>query len=250
MAVPSTLSEGISGLRLTSDRERDDVPVLKQKLTRTSAPSKSNSKTKCPVSLVSLAVRDGTHIVSRPTQELLASIGGRDRLVALTLRFYPKMFRDKHLAKFVADEDDPHAERLADWIAEKMSGKAYWSSKLSDRPAGQPYDRSSAHFKAWHSPKRESEKYGSHFKLDDTVIWMRLMFWSCREEGLDTEPFFSWFVSFIGHFSRVYERSAPSYAQEAARWSANPVAIAKYEEDGWLMKDALALRNKASFFGF
>ena len=34
-------------------------------------------------------------------------------------------------------------------------------------------DRSSAHFAAWHSPKREPEKFGQHFKLDDCRVWMR-----------------------------------------------------------------------------
>ena len=33
--------------------------------------------------------------------------------------------------------------------------------------------RSSAHFAAWHSPKREREKFGQHFKLDDCRVWMR-----------------------------------------------------------------------------
>jgi len=36
-----------------------------------------------------------------------------------------------------------------------------------------PSRRSSAHFAAWHSPKREPEKFGLHFKLDDCRVWMR-----------------------------------------------------------------------------
>merc|ERR1719465_150641 len=120
----------------------------------------------------------------------------------MTSKFYPKMFRDPHLSQFVTDTTEPHPERLADWIAEKMSGAPLWSSKLGERPRGVAYDRSSAHYRAWHSPKRTEEAYGRHFKLDDSIVWMRLMFWSAREVGLDTEPFFSWFVGFISHFVR------------------------------------------------
>jgi hypothetical protein len=44
-------------------------------------------------------------------------------------------------------------------------------------------DRSSAHFAAWHSPKRPAEDVGVHFQLNDARAWMRLMFWAGREEG-------------------------------------------------------------------
>lgn len=232
-----SLSKKIAKLRIGKQQDAG-----KSGKGRESDLSLTDSKSPPPRPLT-LAVRDGTHIATRPTAELLDQIGGRERLVSMTARFYSKMFRDKHLSKFVTDEDDPHAERLGDWIAEKMSGRTYWSSKLASRPVDQPWDRSSAHSKAWHSPRRESERYGSRFKLDDTVIWMRLMFWSCREEGLDTEPFFSWFVSFIAHFSRVYERLAPPYAKDAAKWSADPSNLAKYEKDEWMMDDAAELRK-------
>ena len=39
--------------------------------------------------------------------------------------------------------------------------------------------------KAWNSPKREKEKKGRRFKLDDCRMWMRLIFWSCRIEKID-----------------------------------------------------------------
>ena len=200
----------------------------------TSAPAQIS---RCP-----LAIRDGRHVVSKPTIALLQAIGGRDKLLAVTRRFYAKVFRDKQLSKFFEDITDPHQERLADWIAEKMSGEAYWSATLNDRPLDQPFDRSSAHAKAWHCSKREPSRFGQHFKLDDSVMWMRLMFWAVREEGLTTEPFFTWYKSFIAHFVRVYERSAPPYAEAAARWSADPANLAEYEANGWLMKDILHLR--------
>ena len=52
-----------------------------------------------------------------------------------------------------------------------------------------------AHFAAWNSPKREPNKRGHPFKLDDCRVWMRLMFWSARDTGLDRHTaFFSWLV--------------------------------------------------------
>merc|ERR1712107_603302 len=147
-----------------------------------------------PARPVPLNVIDRKHHPSEATRDLLASIGGRDRLLAVTSRFYPKMFRDRQLSLFVQNFEDPHPERLADWIAEKMSGRAYWSSQLSSRQPDQPQDRSHAHYLAWHSPKRPRSQWGDHFKLDDAIMWMRLMFWSCREEGLDSEPFLGWYT--------------------------------------------------------
>ena len=46
------------------------------------------------------------------------------------------------------------------------------------------HDRSTAHFAAWHCPKREDTKVGDHFKLDDCRIWLRLHFWACCRSGL------------------------------------------------------------------
>lgn len=192
-----------------------------------------------PARPVPLNVIDRKHHPSEATRDLLASIGGRDRLLAVTSRFYPKMFRDRQLSLFVQNFEDPHPERLADWIAEKMSGRAYWSSQLSSRQPDQPQDRSHAHYLAWHSPKRPRSQWGDHFKLDDAIMWMRLMFWSCREEGLDSEPFLGWYTQFIGHFIRVYSSKAPPFVLAAVKWSLDPANLGKYEADGWLMKDVV-----------
>merc|ERR1711933_193334 len=157
------------------------------------------------------------------------------------------MFVDAHLSKFVVDQSDPHAKRLALWVAEKMTGDPVWSSDLSTRSAGQPRTRVEAHAKAWNCSKR-GERHGEKFKLDDTVIWMRLMFWSCREEVLDVEPFFSWYIEFIRHFIRVYEKSASTVAWSCADWSANPKNILEYEKDAVHnrhMTDVAALRPKS-----
>lgn len=241
----------------------------------------------CPFSVkrVPLATSGNTHIVSEPTKILLEEIGGNATLLRITSRFYPTMFRDKQLSKFVTDETEPHPERLADWITEKMSGEPVWSGKLHKRKGNEARDRSSAHFKAWNSPKRGRYERGEHFMLDDAVMWMRLMFWAVREEGLDTvtvkvekkkkttsppqlaegagggeggesaaaaetmsetaqveSPFMTWYIQFVAHFIRVYERRAVPYAREAAEWSLDPSNIARYEKDGWLMKDIAGVR--------
>merc|ERR1719440_2316911 len=104
---------------------------------------------------------------------------------------------------------------------------------LSQRKAGEPSNRQKAHLKAWNAPQR-GDRHGQKFKLDDAVMWMRLIFWSCREEGLAEDPFFSWFIDFIRHFVKVYERAAANVAWSAADWSGSAVNTSKYEEDGWL----------------
>lgn len=186
---------------------------------------------------VPLATRFGTHIVTKGTKDLLADVGGKERIVAMVTRFYNKAFEDQHLDRFIARHDDPHGERLGLWIAEKM-GDPDGNVWTNSRP---PNARQLAHRDAWHSPKREPEKHGRRFKLDDCRVWMRLMFWACREEGLMDHPAFgTWFVQFIGHFIAVYERSAPPYAQESADWSAHEANIQRYRDNNYLMTDVVA----------
>ena len=75
---------------------------------------------------------------------------------------------------------------------------------------------------------------GQHFKLDDARVWMRLHFWAVRECGLGPDKqtgnphFWDWYVQFIAHFIRVYERRAVPYAPIEAEWSADPANTAKY----------------------
>lgn len=63
--------------------------------------------------------------------------------------------------------------------------------------------------------------------LPDARVWMRLNFWSLRESGLwDRSPSFAqYYVKFIGHFISIYERTAPQFARESARWSTDPKNI-------------------------
>jgi truncated hemoglobin YjbI len=176
---------------------------------------------------VPLSQRGRTFFESDDTERLLESIGGEDTLSRLATVFYTKVFEDKHLKPFIFLDDgaEAHGRRLAMWIAEKMGGPPNWTLTRPNNA------RSRSHRSAWDSEKRSPEKRGSHFKLDDCRTWMRLMFWSAREVGLDEhEPFWNWYVKFIGHFIGIYEFTAPAYAPEDALWSASEENIREYQE--------------------
>lgn len=117
---------------------------------------------------VTVTILYGSMAATEDTKALLADVGA-DRIISMTGRFYEKMFADKHLQKFVRKPDDPHADRLGSWIIEKMGGGPVWTSR---RP---PDARTKAHRDAWTSPRREPEKHGRRFKLDDCRAWMRNM---------------------------------------------------------------------------
>lgn len=73
----------------------------------------------------------------------------------------------------------------------------------------------------------------------------RLHFWALREAGLGPDnhrPFFDWYKKFIGHFIRIYERSAPMYVDESAAWSANPTNIERYLKAGRRFDDIIIPR--------
>lgn len=184
---------------------------------------------------------------NRDTAQLLAEIGGVDALKAITDAFYKKAFADPHLDQFILRHNDPHFERLGNWIAEKMDpSQKIWSAERQTRSvvphqcAGGTItvtDRSSAHAAAWHCTKRQPDVQGEHFQLHDARVWMRLMFWSAREVGaFQRSPTFeSWYVRFIAHFVRVYERDAPPFARDSFRWSTSQENITAYLEGGHLM---------------
>jgi hypothetical protein len=193
------------------------------------------------------------HRASDETKALAHAAGGLTVLRDMTTRFYQKAFADATLDTFIRSHDDPHGERFAMWVAEKMGLGRPWTAERQARrvcpfhahgnsiPGA--HDRSSAHFAAWHSPKRSAEKWGDHFKLDDCRVWMRLHFWACREAGLfDNSPAFAdYYVKFLGHFVSVYESQAPQFARESARWSENPENITRYLENGRTMSDVIGL---------
>jgi hypothetical protein len=62
---------------------------------------------------------------------------------------------------------------------------------------------------------------------------MRLHFWAAREEGLLEHPAFAdYYTRFIAHFVSVYERTAPSFARESMRWSADKANVQRYLDAG------------------
>ena len=57
---------------------------------------------------------------------------------------------------------------------------------------------------------------------------------------MEKSPSFAdYYVRFIGHFVRVYESTAPAFARDSLRWSANPKNIEEYVNNGREMKDVL-----------
>lgn len=177
----------------------------------------------------------------------------------ITDLFYERVFQDKHISKFVQEPSLPHAQRLGNWIIEKMGGEGNpWSTerversrcpmavKLGDGRNHVVHDRTSAHVAAWFSPRRPMDEMGERFKLHDSVVWMRLMFWSARDRGaFDISPSFrAWFVKFIAHFIAVYERSAPPYAEAACDWSADSANMQAYEDNNRMMPDISTFMRK------
>lgn len=204
---------------------------------------------------IPLSVISGAHRATSATREVVRIVG-LAKLKEFTSTFYRKAFADPHLDKFIRNHHDEqgreHGERFALFIAEKFGDGTPWTSARQTRPVdvmtikGRRYevahDRSSAHFAAWHSPKREPEKIGEHFKPDDARVWMRIHFWAAREVGLfepEYAAFMDYYIRFIGHFISVYSSKAPPFTRESARWSADPSNIRKYVASGNMMTDAI-----------
>jgi len=201
---------------------------------------------------VPLNVFGGSHKANSQTRQLVRSIGGLPTLRRFTTFFYKRAFVDPHLDQFIRSHEDPHGERFATWIAEKLGDGTPWTDERRTRPRDLmqigrqvhevAHDRSSAHFAAWHSPKREAHKWGEHFKPDDARVWMRLHFWAAREAGL-FEPqhaaFMDYYTRFVGHFISVYSSKAPPFTRDSARWSADPRNIEQYLASGNCMTDVI-----------
>jgi len=71
---------------------------------------------------IKLSVDGRTYIPTVDTAQLLEAIGGVETLKAMTAVFYKRVFKDPNLSLFFQDTAEPHAERLANWVAEKMAG--------------------------------------------------------------------------------------------------------------------------------
>ena len=184
------------------------------------------------------------------------AVGGIAKFREMTNTFYNKLFKTRNWTPSFEIEVI-HGERFASWIGEKMGLGTPWSDERQTRTTcpfqskghtfETPHDRSSSHFAAWHSPKRSDEKWGRHFKLDECRVWMRLHFWSAREVGMfnSCPEFMDYYVRFIAHFVSVYERTAPQFARESARWSAKKENVDAYLANNRTMQDVIGLYSEA-----
>merc|ERR1712226_1364354 len=84
---------------------------------------------------------------------------------------------------------------------------------------------------------------GTSFRIGRMPCLDAPSLWAMREAGLlETAPnFCNYYVRFIAHFVRVYESTAPAFARDSLRWSADPANIQHYIENGRTMKDVLNL---------
>jgi len=211
-----------------------------------------------PIRFIPLNIHGRNHKASAETVRLLHAVGGLPALRRFTTCFYKKFFADTHLDKFVNSHSDPHGERFATWVAERMGHGSPWSDAARTRRRRSmlvnghtmevAHDRSSSHFAAWHCPKREPHLRGQRFKLQDARIWMRLHFWAAREAGLfDNEAWMDYYVRFIGHFIDIYSNVSVPFTRESARWSANPSNTEEYVAAGNTMIDVLGQSQEEAF---
>ena len=61
-----------------------------------------------------------------------------------------------------------------------------------------------------------------------------------------SSSFAEYYIKFIGHFVSVYERTAPPFARESARWSSDQTNIQTYLDNGRLMTDVIGLPLSAA----
>jgi len=213
---------------------------------------KPNSERLEQIRFVPLNVINSSHKANADTRRLFLDAGGLPMVRKMTTAFYEKCFVDPHIDQFLRRHDDPHGERFALFIAEKFGDGTPWTNERRTRKRdvmqighhleNVAFDRSSAHFAAWHSPKRAPDKWGQHFKPDDARIWMRLHFWAARDVGLfapQHAAFMDYYMRFIGHFISVYSSKSPPFTRESARWSENQSNIQRYIAAGNVMFDVI-----------
>ena len=191
---PDVASTALERLQLDSDIAAENEAsaiVSHQEGPAATVPLQPSSLLRIPLSMS----EDGrTHVPNAITAHLFQDVGGLAALRPFTTAFYKLAFEDPHLDQFIRLHSDPHGERFATWIAEKLGGTNDWTQNRQDRPQCpfhapgvgmiEVHDRSSAHFAAWHSPKRSPEDHGRHFGLGDCRHWMRLHFWAARDSGI------------------------------------------------------------------
>ena len=203
------------------------------------------------------AKAESSHMANAKTAAIVQEMGGLPALNRFMTRFYAKAFADPHLDTFIRSHEEPHADRFASWVAEMFGVGTPWTSERRVRDFhtfeayGQHFqtarDRLSAHVAAWNSPKRDPSVWGKRFQLDTCRVWMRLHFWAAREEGvLDYAAFADYYCRFIGHFVAIYEPTAPPFARESMRWSADPLNTQRYLDDGRCMPEIMDLSGDAA----
>mmetsp|Transcript_84 Transcript_84/g.140 ORF Transcript_84/g.140 Transcript_84/m.140 type:complete len:276 (-) Transcript_84:125-952(-) len=202
-----------------------------------------------------IPLKSGSHKVSEGTKRLMEEEVSFDDLKTMTHAFYQLAFQDDTLDKFIRSHSDPHGDRFAKWIHQKLSGSDLWDQDRQTRNLSPVTvandrivivrDRTSAHSAAWWSPKRPADQVGRRFQLDECRVWMRLHFWAMRQAGLvEKSPSFAdYYVKFIGHFVSVYEKRATKFARESFRWSADPKNTEAYIQGGRIMKDVLGVKH-------
>lgn len=173
------------GRPLTEPTELDTDPdIMAESLSAIAIDAPPTGAARSPALLhhVPLNVVAQGHRPNAETRRLVAEVGGLAALRRMTNNFYKKSFADPHIDKLIRSHEDPHGERFATWVAEKLGDETPWSDARRTRPqcpvsighghTTVVHDRSSAHFAAWHSPKREEHKWGDHFNLEVRRIWM------------------------------------------------------------------------------
>jgi truncated hemoglobin YjbI len=238
-----TLEQGSSPAKVVSGSEAALV----------SAPAPMVQHHVPPNHFVPLNVLNRKHQPNQETKRLVRAVG-LPTLRRFTALFYEKCEANAHLDQFIRRHSDPHSERFALWIMEKFGDGTPWTDERRTRNVDTmrighevvevAYDRSSAHFAAWYSPKRAAHQRGQHFQLDDARVWMRLHFWAARDAGLfepEHAAFMDYYTRFIGHFVSVYSSKSPPFTRESARWSADPENIERYFGSKNVMTDVLGV---------
>ena len=129
------------------------------------APSAPHTQTRPMVDTpLNYQAGQGGHMPSDETRRMLQDAGGQEALTKFTTLFYQRAFADPVIDLFIREHSDPHGHRFASWIAEKFGVGRPWTEERATRKVcpfhahghtlETPHDRSSAHFAAWHSPKR------------------------------------------------------------------------------------------------
>eukprot|EP00934_Nitzschia_sp_Nitz4_P007950 Nitzschia sp. Nitz4//scaffold301_size22573//3//824//NITZ4_008547-RA/size22573-processed-gene-0.22-mRNA-1//-1//CDS//3329546995//7940//frame0 len=204
----------------------------------------------CPFRRVPLRMGGNgrTHMPSEETRSIINKEVSLQDLTKMTNAFYQLAFQDATLDKFIRSHKDPHGERFAKWIHQKLTGSRIWDADCAQRRPDTTnsdvfvHDRSSAHAAAWYSSKRPPSEQGQRFTLQDCRVWMRLHFLAMRQTGVvEKSPTFAdYYVRFIGHFVAIYERTAPIFCRESFRWSEDPRNVENYFQNGRRMSDVLS----------